>query len=75
MSTSNLPPGYRGEDNYGVGECCELCGDPLTTHKCCDCGELLECDDCGVTDTQTCSDCKVEAERIGKALDGENDNE
>jgi hypothetical protein len=71
----NLPGDYRGEDNFGVGECCELCGDPLTSHNCSTCGELLDCEECGDPDDQLCLECKDQADEIGKALDNDKGEE
>ena len=68
---NNVPDSYDGDANFGIGESCEACGDPLTEHRCSSCGELLACDDCGDTDTQVCEECGAEEERIGVALDVE----
>lgn len=52
---NNLPDDwgrFEGDATFGVGPCCDACGDPLSAHVCEECGELADCgnelcDECG----------------------------
>jgi hypothetical protein len=68
---NNVPDDYDGDANFGVGDCCESCGDPLSGHNCSYCGEPLDCADTGNPDTQICVECSDREKEIEEALDND----
>lgn len=56
---SNVPDDwgrFEGDKTFGVGECCDACGDPLSVHVCRECGELADCYE------DYCEDCEDQNE-------------
>jgi hypothetical protein len=63
---NNVPDDYDGDANFGAGECCPACGDPLSGHICEACGEPTACDE------NYCEDCEADQDDESDEEDDEN---